>query len=106
MQFIKILTVPEGALTVRGAWSEPRTVQSGSVRSGENALLIRSSGRFKRFSDAKEYLRIEEGGGYIKWKRGELPFSAGDVFFADAPEEYDFYGAGKFLIVKAQEDKL
>ena len=99
------MTVPEGALTVRGAWSEPRSVQSGSVCSGENALLIQSSGRFKRFSDAKEYLRIEEGAGHIKWKRGELPFSAGDVFFADAPEEYDFYGAGKFLIVKAQEDK-
>ena len=67
-----------------------------------NAVLIESSGRFKRFSDAKEYIRIEAGEGHFKWKRGELPFSAGDLFFADALEEYDFYGTGIFLIVKAQ----
>lgn len=93
---------PEIEIPAREEFKDARKVQGGTVSVCRNAVLIESSGRFKRFSDAKEYIRIEAGEGHFKWKRGELPFSAGDLFFADALEEYDFYGTGIFLIVKAQ----
>ncbi len=101
MDIQKIGALPEGvAFPARGAFGEARSVQSGTIRTCSNALLIESGGRFKRFSDGTEYIRIEEGSGYFKWKRGELPFAAGDVFEAERPGEYDFYGAGVFLVVK------
>ncbi len=91
------LPVPDDA-----AFGAARDVQNARVRSAAGALRIESSGRFKRFSDATEYIRIERGAGHIKWKRGEVPFAAGDMFCADAAEEYDFYGEGVFVIVRAQ----
>ena len=83
-------------------FGEARSVQSGSVRTCNNVLLIESGGRFKRFCGGREYIRIERGCGHLKWKRGGLPFAQGDVFAADDIGEYDFYGAGIFLIVKGE----
>lgn len=103
MKLTRITAIEQGTeVPAREEFGEARAVQSGTVRVCRNAVLIESGGRFKRFSDAKEYIRIESGEGHIKWKRGELPFCAGDVFLADEAEEYDFYGAGIFLVVKAQ----
>ncbi len=102
MKFVRIENLPAGiALPAREQFGEARRVQSGSVSTCGNALLIESGGRFKRFSDATEYIRIEEGAGHFKWERGEIPFFQGDTFCAEAPGEYDFYGAGVFLILKA-----
>ncbi len=86
------------------AFGEARSVQSGSVRSCKNLLLIESGGRFKRFCTGTEIVRIEQGSGHLKWKRGELPFAEGDIFAAEDVGEYDFYGGGVFLIVKENKE--
>lgn len=78
----------------------PSTVQSGTVRTFENYILIESSGRFKRFPVGTEHIKILEGNGHIKWKRGDLPFTAGDTVLAEGLSEYDFYGTGRFLVLK------
>lgn len=102
MTFQKISALPaEIAVPAQENFGEARRVQSGSVSTCANAVRIESGGRFKRFSDGREYILIEKGNGQFKWRRGELPFQEGDVFYAEAPEEYDFYGSGVFLVLKA-----
>lgn len=81
-------------------FSAPRNVQSCFVRALDNATLIESGGRFKRFASPCERILILKGNGHFKYKRGELPFSEGEAFAAEGLEEYDFYGEGTFLIVK------
>lgn len=103
MEFLKIAAMPEGVvIPPEEAFGEERRVQSGSVRACGNALLIRSGGRYKRFASGAEYIRIAEGTGYFKWKRGEVPFAAGDTFAAVSVDEYDFYGEGVFLVLKKE----
>ncbi len=104
MNIQKIAALPaEIAIPSANAFSEARTVQNAAVCSAEGALRITSSGRFKRFAAPAEYIRIERGSGYIKWKRGELPFAEGDLLYAERADEYDFYGAGDFLVLTGKE---
>lgn len=83
------------------AFGAARHVQGGQVQTAGRVTRIVSGGRFKRFPTGSELIRIESGAGYFKWARGETPFSAGECFCAEGLEEYEFNGAGEFLVVKA-----
>ena len=106
MNLTRLTAMPENIVLPPSheAFGEARSVQSGSVRSCKNLLLIESGGRFKRFCTGTEIVRIEQGSGHLKWKRGELPFAEGDIFAAEDVGEYDFYGGGVFLIVKENKE--
>ena len=76
-----------------------KTVQGARMGKKGESLYISSPRRFKLFAKGSETLCIVRGEGHIKWKRGEIPFCAGDVFAAEDAEEYDLCGAGVFFII-------
>ena len=84
------------------AFSE-KTVQGAKVGKRGEDMYIESPRRFNLYTDAKERVEVLEGGGYIKWKRGEIPFSAGDAFDVDAPGEYELNGACAFAVLRGQK---
>lgn len=77
-----------------------KTVQGAKVGKRGADMYIESPRRFKLFSDAKERVDVLEGEGFIKWKRGEIPFSAGDAFETDAAGEYELNGNCAFTVRK------
>lgn len=89
------------AETFEGAvFSDPVKVQGGLKYECGNLLKIESGGRYKLFTETRDYIKILEGGGHFKWARGETPFSAGDIFLAEEPGEYELNGKGVFLILR------
>ena len=99
---MKIGALPQGvAIPPQEAFGEARSVQGCSVRRCGAVMRIESGARFKRFgAEGREYVAVRAGEGHIKWKRGEIPFCAGDVFAAEDAEEYDLCGAGVFFIIR------
>lgn len=81
-------------------FSEPVRVQGASKRDCGDMLLIDSEKRYKLFTQSCDYVRILSGGGSIKWARGELPFSADDIFCFDQAGEYELNGKCRFLVVR------
>ena len=75
----------------------PVCVQGGTVEKA-GALSRVNSRRFKLFTDSTDYVKILRGSGFVKWSRGELPFSEGDVIVAEKVGEYEINGADCFLV--------
>lgn len=78
----------------------PVSVQGGIKRSFGEKLLVESGGRYKLFSDGKDYVKILAGCGHFKWARGETPFTEGECFLLENAGEYELNGKCKFLAVR------
>lgn len=74
------------------------TVQGASVGKTENCLFVRSSRRYKLFTEGTDELLFLEGSGHFKWARGEMDFTAGDGFRIEAPGEYEVNGKCTFIV--------
>ena len=77
-----------------------KKVQGASVGKKDDDLYIISPRRFKLYTEGTETVHVLSGSGYIKWKRGEIPFAAGDAFLTEAPGEYELNGACEFTVEK------
>lgn len=75
-----------------------KMVQGAFVAKKENALFVRSRSRYKLECDGVHVV-YADGEGYVKWKRGEFPFSAGDVLRLEKTGEYEINGKGNYLII-------
>lgn len=78
----------------------PVKVQGGEKRALGDMLLIQSGGRYKLYTETQDYVRVIEGKGHIKWARGEVPFSEGDILLLDGVKEYELNGRGRYCIVR------
>ena len=97
---MKLCKIAGDALPDAGAFAfSDRTVQGARLGRAGDSLYIFSPRRFKLFAEGRDEVVIVRGEGHIKWKRGEIPFCAGDVFAAEDAEEYDLCGAGVFFII-------
>lgn len=70
------------------------------MRSRGGDRLVESGGRFKLDCAARGALYILSGSGFIKWARGETPFSAGDAFVLEETGETELNGACAFLFTR------
>lgn len=77
-------------------------VQGARIGKKGSALLIISPRRYKLYTDGRDLVRIEEGHGFFKWKRGETPFSAGDCFEVCQTGEYEISGKGVYIVLRGQ----
>lgn len=75
-------------------------VQGGLKYSCGNLLKIESGGRYKLFTESRDYVKFLQGNGHFKWARGEVPFSEGDVFLAEETGEYEVNGTCVFLVLR------
>ena len=75
-------------------------VQGAKLGKSGGALLVKEAERFKLFSEGKDFLKILEGNGYFKWKKGEIPFASGECFEIQAAGEYEVNGSPKCLVVR------
>lgn len=75
-------------------------VQGAKLGKNGDALLVKEAQRFKLFSEGKDFLKILEGNGHFKWKKGETPFAPGECFEIEAAGEYEVNGSPKFLVVR------
>lgn len=82
------------------AFGDPVFVQGGTKRSAGCAILVRSGGRYKLFTEGRDLVKFLEGEGHFKWARGELPFRAGDTFLAEKTGEYEINGKCVFIAVR------
>ena len=80
-----------------------KKVQGALVGKNGKDLYVLSPRRFKLFAEGRERLDILEGEGFIKWKRGEIPFAAGDAFEADGAGEYEVNGGCAFTLTREQQ---
>ena len=78
----------------------PGKVQGGILRTCGNTVYVESGGRFKRFAEGPEYVKIVAGSGHFKWARGETPFAAGESFVAENAGEYELNGACTFIVAR------
>ena len=78
----------------------PVKVQGGEKRALGNMLLITSGGRYKLYTETQDYVRVIEGKGHIKWARGEVPFSEGDILLLDGVKEYELNGNCVFAVLR------
>ncbi len=81
---------------------EPVRVQGGEKRARGNVLHVVSGGRYKLFTEGVDYVKILSlsGTGFIKWARGELPLSEGDIVAAEQPGEYEINGLCTFTAIR------
>ena len=77
-------------------------VQGARIGKKGSALLIVSPRRYKLYTDGRDLVRIVEGSGFFKWKRGETPFSAGDSFEVSQTGEYEINGKGVYIVLREQ----
>lgn len=78
----------------------PGRVQGARLGKNGPCLLIEGAERFKLFTEGTDLVKILEGHGHFKWKKGETDFAPGDCFEAENPGEYEVNGSGKFLVVR------
>ncbi len=83
-------------------YTNARTVQGAVLSACGNVKHVKSPKRFKIYSNGTLLLRITEGGGFIKWARGEFPFAAGDLLRLKHTGEAELNGACAFYYI--QED--
>ncbi|MBQ9081664.1 MAG: hypothetical protein IJY26_03405 [Clostridia bacterium] len=79
---------------------QENTVQGARIGKKDNALYIVSPRRYKLFTDGTDFVKILEGNGFFKWKRGETKFSAGDCFEISEVGEYEINGNGTYIVVR------
>ena len=79
-----------------------KTVQGAKVGKKEDLTYIISPRRFKLYTDSCDKLSILKGTGFIKWKRGETPFSAGDCFNVCETGEYELNGNCEFVVRRGE----
>ncbi len=79
---------------------QENAVQGAHIGKSGNALLIVSPRRYKLFTEGTDRVKILEGAGFFKWKRGETPFRAGDCFAVCKVGEYELNGAGTFIVLR------
>ena len=96
MKLVKI----QAELPDTAGFGDPVHVQGASLRFRGKDRLAESTGRFKLDIASRAMLYILSGEGYIKWARGETPFSAGDVFFAEETGETELCGACTFFMTQ------
>lgn len=77
-----------------------KKVQGAEVGKRGDDLYVLSPRRFKLRGETKEDVFVLSGSGYIKWKRGEIPFAAGDAFTADEAGEYELNGNCVFAVIR------
>lgn len=77
-----------------------KKVQGADVGKRGRDLYVLSPSRFKLRGEGKEEIFVLSGGGFIKWKRGEIPFAAGDSFLADDAGEYELNGNCVFAVLR------
>lgn len=77
-------------------------VQGAAIAAQGEYLCVRSPRRYKLFTEGEDVLLVLAGGGHFKWKRGELPFAAGDCFCISAVGEYEVNGACTFIVRRSK----
>lgn len=87
-------------MTAEGFTMQENTVQGAKIGKKDNALLLLSPKRYKLFADGTDLVKIVEGSGFFKWKRGETKFSAGDCFEVSNVGEYEINGNGVYLVIR------
>lgn len=100
MKLTKLTELPFPFQLDEALFSEPTHVQSADKRTYKNQLLVESPKRYKLFTDATDYVLILNGNGFIKWARGELRFTEGDIFCFEQTGEYELNGACRFVVVR------
>ncbi|MBR7099611.1 MAG: hypothetical protein IKC91_00430 [Clostridia bacterium] len=75
-------------------------VQGAKIGKADNALLIQSSKRYKLFTEGRDLVKVVEGEGFFKWKRGETKFCAQDVFEVCETGEYELNGKGVYIVIR------
>lgn len=78
-------------------------VQGAAIAAMGEYLCVRSPRRYKLFTEGEDVLLVLTGGGHFKWKRGELPFAAGDCFQISAVGEYEVNGACTFIVRRSKQ---
>lgn len=84
-------------LLPKEAFCSPRTVQGGTMAQANGVKRVESPKRFKLFSEGVLLLHIAEGNGFIKWKRGEIPFCADETLRFERAGEIELNGKCTFL---------
>lgn len=92
---------PRGAFAFEGD-PEPTRVQGGLRRAEGCRFCVESGGRYKLFCDKTDFVRIDEGAGFIKWARGEIPFREGEVLLAEEAGEYELNGKCRFFVFREE----
>lgn len=80
---------------------QENTVQGARIGKKGNDLLIVSPRRYKLFTSGMDRVKVLEGNGFFKWKRGETKFSAGDCFEVSDVGEYEINGNGTYIVVRS-----
>ena len=95
-------TLPEGISLCfdESAFPPPVKVQGGELRALDDMLLIASGGRYKLYTESRDYVRVLEGNGHVKWARGEFPFREGDILRIDGVKEYELNGKGRYCVIR------
>lgn len=75
-------------------------VQGARLGKNGGALLVEEAARFKLFTESVDLVKIFEGTGRFKWKKGETDFVAGDCFEVSEVGEYEINGSAKFMIIR------
>lgn len=99
MNIVKLQTeihVPEKTQFVM----QEQTVQGAKIGKSGNDLLIISPRRYKLYTDGADRVKIVEGEGFFKWKRGETKFRTGDNFEISQVGEYEINGKGTFVVLR------
>ncbi len=79
---------------------QENTVQGARIGKKGNDLLIISPRRYKLFTAGMDRLKVVEGNGFFKWKRGENKFTAGDIFEISEVGEYEINGNGTYIVIR------
>lgn len=94
---MKIECTDARLLLPKEAFCSPRTVQGGTMTETDGVKRVESPKRFKLFSENVLILHIAEGNGFIKWKRGEIPFCANETLRFERAGEIELNGKCTFL---------
>ncbi len=86
-------------------YTNARTVQGAVLSACGEVKYVKSPKRFKIYSNGTLLLRITEGGGFIKWARGEFPFAAGDILRLNNVGETELNGACAFIYCTERKEK-
>ncbi len=96
----KLAAAPEDVRFDGEATAAPAKVQGGERTPLADGFSVVSGGRFKLETNGRDFVRIREGSGHIKWARGEFPFSEGDILLVSEAGEYEICGRCRFTVIR------